>query len=139
QGHVPAVPEVLQRGRGVGRVEVVGKADTEQQRTADGDVGVSGEVGVDLHRVAVHGGDNLRRGVVLRRVEDGVDEVGGQEGRQHHLLEHAREDQDESAAGIETPLVASPAHLRDELGGADDRAGDDVGEEGEVDGEIEQG
>ena len=90
QRHVPAAPEVLQAQGDVGRVEVRREADAEEQRDADGDVGVAAEVGVDLERVAVDGEQDLERAVVAGRGEDLVDDGAGQEARHHHLLEHAR-------------------------------------------------
>ena len=77
QRHVPAPPEVLERQRPVGGVEVLREADAEQQRAADGDVGVAGEVGVDLDGVGVDADEQLERTVRGRRAEDGVDELGG--------------------------------------------------------------
>ncbi len=52
QRHVPAPPEVLERHRGIRRVEVLRELEAEQQRDADRDVRVAAEVGEDLNRVA---------------------------------------------------------------------------------------
>ena len=51
--HVPAPPEVRDRRRGVGRVEVLREREPEEERDPDRDVRVAEEVGVDLHRVGV--------------------------------------------------------------------------------------
>ena len=53
QRDVPTPPEVADRRRGVGRVEVVGEAEPEKQRDADRDVGISAEVRPDLDRIGV--------------------------------------------------------------------------------------
>ena len=55
QRDVPALPEVLWVGGGVGRVEVAWEVIAEEHGAADRDVGVAGEVAVDLHGVAVDG------------------------------------------------------------------------------------
>src|SRR5664280_1923521 len=52
--HVPSAPEILEGNGRIGAVEVLGKAESEQQGDPDGDVGVSTEVGVDLYGVAPH-------------------------------------------------------------------------------------
>ena len=138
QRHVPAPPEVLQAQGDVRRVEVRREADAEEQRDADGDVGVAAEVGVDLERVAVDGEEDLERAVVAGRGEDLVHDGAGEEARHHHLLEQARHDQPEGAGRLDAPGVGALAQLGQELGGPHDRAGHEVREEREVDGEVEQ-
>src|SRR5256885_2277858 len=59
QRDVPALPELLERACGVRRREVVRETVPEEERDADGDVGVAAEVRVDLDRVRVDGGDDL--------------------------------------------------------------------------------
>jgi len=53
EGDVPATPEVGNVLGGVGAIEVGRKRDAEQQGGAQGDVRVSGEIVVELERVAV--------------------------------------------------------------------------------------
>ncbi len=53
--------KVLEALRHVGAVEVLRKAKAEQQGQPDGDVGVTGEVGIDLDRVAVDGDEGVER------------------------------------------------------------------------------
>ena len=62
------------RRRGVGRVEVLREREAEQERDADRDVGVAGEVGVDLDRVGVDRDQDLERRVLARGGEDLVDD-----------------------------------------------------------------
>ena len=73
--HVPPPPEVLERDGGVRGVEVLRELEAEQERDADGDVRVAGEVGVDLHRVGVDRDQDLERRVLVRVGEDLVDDV----------------------------------------------------------------
>ncbi len=134
--HVPAAPEVLQRRGCVRRVEVLRELEAEQERDADGDVGVAGEVGVDLHRVGVDGDQDLERRVLVGVGEDLVDDVRGQVARDHHLLEEPGGDQVEGSARVHPVRRAGRVQLRDELVRANDRPGDEVREEREVDGEL---
>ena len=90
---MPAVPELLQVGRLIGAVEVGGEREAEEEGRADGDVGVAGEVAVDLDGVAVDGGERLDAGVEFRGVEDPVDQVEGQRVGDGHLLEEAHRDE----------------------------------------------
>ena len=123
QRHVPAPPEVLDRGRRVGLVEVVGEADAHQQGDADRHVGVAGEVGVDLHRVGDRGDRELEVGRLTRRRENRVDDRGGQVVRDHDLLEHSPDDEKHSGFNlrrIEFPWVDD---LGDQVRRALDRTG----------------
>ena len=70
EGDVPAAPEVGDVEGLVGAVEVVGDGEAEEEAEAHGDVGVAGEVEVDLERVGVDAdrGPRLRcRGWGCRR------------------------------------------------------------------------
>ena len=58
-----------------GRVEVLREPEAEEQRDADRDVRVAGEVGVDLDGVAVDADEHLERRVLVGRAEDVVDDV----------------------------------------------------------------
>ena len=58
-----------------GRVEVVREPEPEQEREADRDVGVAGEVGVDLHRIGVERDEHLERRVLAGGAEDPVDDA----------------------------------------------------------------
>ena len=51
QGHVPAAPELGDALRHIGGVEVLGKAETQHARQADGHVGIAREVKIDLEGV----------------------------------------------------------------------------------------
>ena len=139
QRHVPAPPELLDGGRGVGAVEVVGEPDPQEHRDADGDVGVPGEVGVDLHRVRPRADEQLPVPVLAGRDEHRVHDRGGQVVRDDHLLEQAAADQPDGPDRVHRLGVPAATQLRDELRDADDRSGDQVREEGQVDREVERG
>ena len=52
QRHVPALPEVQDAGGAERRIEIVRQLDAEQQRHADRDIGIAGEVEEDLESEA---------------------------------------------------------------------------------------
>ena len=139
QRHVPAAPEVLQRAGGVRRVEVLRELDAEEQGEADGDVGVAGEVGVDLDGVGVDADQVVDRAVLGRVVEDRLHDPGGQLLGDDHLLGQAEHDQPEGPGGVDLAGVGpDPRHLRHELADPHDRPGHQVGEERQVGGEVQQ-
>ena len=71
--------------------------------------------------------------------EDGVHDGVGQVAGHHDLLEQAAGYEPEGQAGVDLAGVAGLAELGQELRGPHDRAGHQVGEEGEVDRKIQQG
>ncbi len=127
--HVPAPPEVLQRDRGVRRVEVLRELEAEQQRDADRDVRVAAEVGEDLHGVRVDADQHLERRVAVRRCKDLVHDVSRQVIRDHHLQKEPRDDEHERARRVHLAWIAWRLELRQQLARAHDRAGDQVREE----------
>ena len=137
--HVPAPPEVRDRGRRVRRVEVLREREAEQERDPDRDVRVAEEVGVDLHRVRVDPDEHLERRVLVRRAEDLVHDVRGEVVRDHDLHEEPGPDEEERPRRVDVARVARRLELRDELARPHDRAGDEVREEREVRGERARG
>ena len=137
EGHVPAAPEVLQGDGAVGAVEVLGEPDPQQEGDPDGDVRVAAEVGVDLHRVAVDGQQDLGGGVLPRDAEHGVDDGGGDVAGDDHLLEQPPPDEQRGPRGVAGQEGAGDVQLGQELGGAHDRSRHQVGEERQVDGEVQ--
>ena len=72
---MPPAPEFGDRGRLVGGVEVLRKAEAQQQGDADGHIRVTREVTIDLQGVAVDSHQAFEPGVEQRLVEDTIDEV----------------------------------------------------------------
>ena len=95
QRHVPAAPEIGDRGRRVGGVEVLREREPEQERDPDRHVRVAEEVGVDLDGVGVDPHEHLERRVLVRCAEDLVDDVRRQVVRDHDLHEEPGADQEE--------------------------------------------
>ena len=83
----------------VGAVEVFGEAEAHEQADAERDVGVAGEVEVELEGVAVDAGQDLETAVEGGGVEDAGDEVFGEEVGDEELLDQADADEEERAAG----------------------------------------
>ena len=104
--HVPAPPEVAEPGRPVGLRKFCGKTKPEQQREADRDVGIAGEVAVDLGGVAVGGQQHVGPAVGLRDGEHRFDERPGQIVGDHDLLDQAERDQREPGADRDAVRVA---------------------------------
>src|SRR5207248_3280589 len=88
QRDVPAPPELLDRLRDVGPLEVLREAETEHPAEADGHVGISGEVEIDLKRVT-HQGEPRMAGAALggRHAEDAIGGPGHDVRNQYFLAE----------------------------------------------------
>jgi hypothetical protein len=129
QRHVPAPPEIAQRQRHVGTIEVLRQLVAEQQREADRHVGIAREVAVDLRREAVEGERELRGRVRVRVAVDRVDHAPGELVGDHCLLQHPADDQEDRGTRQHRARVARRAQLRQELVGPDDRPGHEMREE----------
>ena len=78
QGHVPALPEILDAGRPHRRIEIERQPDAEQQAQPDRDVGIAGEIEQDLEaeaerepRIAI--GQRSLGGLRIDRIDDAPD------------------------------------------------------------------
>src|SRR5579875_2248744 len=126
------MPEVLERQRRIRAVEILGKLKAEQQGNADSDIGVAGEITVNLYRVAVNGRDDIDARMQRRRTEDRIDNLTGQRVGDDDLLEQAAGNQAEGARGLDAARIARRGELRHQLGDPDDRPGDEMREERQV-------
>ena len=134
---MPTTPKFGGGERLVGAVEVLRQAETHQEGDADGDVGVAGEVGVNLQRVREQGDKVFKSREQERRVENAVNEIGGEVVAQDNLLgKSVQNPEDGDAKGAAGQKVLA-VKLRNELVGANDRACDQLREEREVETEIE--
>src|SRR6185437_10323129 len=89
---VPSPPEISDVFRGVGTVEVYRQLDPQQQRRADGDIGIARKIVVNLERVGVHGDQALAGAVQIRKIEDAVDQVLRKVVRDEKLLHQSHAD-----------------------------------------------
>ena len=128
QRDVPALPEVGWRLRQVGREEVARELDAEQLGQTARDVGVGREVAIDLRGEGVHVdvAEAPRVGLLQRGAGLGDDEadIVGNAG----LLEEAPGDQAEGPVDLLWRYHgATRGDLGQQLGGAGDRASDQLG------------
>ncbi len=135
---MPASPEVLDAQRSVWRVEVLGEAEPEEERAADGDVGVTTEVGEDLDGVGVDGEQHLPARILRGNGEDRIDDLGRQVARHHDLLEESATDQPQRLDRRDPARVRGDRDLARHVGGSNDRAGDELGEERQEQCHVEQ-
>jgi len=133
---MPAAPEFGDVRRQIRPLEVRRKAIAEQARAATRDVGVAGEVEIDLQREREHAHPRRHiRAAPLRVVKICIG-YRCIEVRQRDFLEQAFEDFTQTPARI---LIAQRERLADlwkEMHRADDRAGDQVREERDEQREI---
>ncbi len=91
EGDVPAFPEVGYVDGFVGAVEVVGDGEAEELAESHGDVGVAGEVEVDLQGVGVDADEDFGSAVEGWGVEDAVGDVVGEEVGDEEFLDEGPE------------------------------------------------
>src|SRR5690606_446579 len=129
---VPAAgPELGGAARQIRAAEILHELNAEQERNADGDVGVAGEVAIDLEGEEINADQQLHR-----RREGGDAEIAVDERREivgdHQFLEEAPADQlqaEHKAVGIGAHPVPD---LRQKRGRALDRPGEDLREISDV-------
>ena len=137
QRHVPAPPELGDRARSVWPVEVLREADAEHEREPEGHVRVAAEVEVELDGVREHAHQRRRRVELVRRhAERGVGDRRDGVGDDDLLGEPEPEPVDARREGIERLL--SLDELVADLVEANDRPGDQLREERDVEGEIKR-
>ena len=134
EGDVPTPPELGDVAGEVGELEVGHQLEAEELGGADGDVGVPGEVPVDLEGeedgAEDEGGAGEGLGVVETHVDVGRTGVGDDD-----LLEHAPEDEAHAVAPLLVGEFAGRGDLWQEVGGALDGSSDELREEGDEGGE----
>src|SRR6202040_3504536 len=130
EGDVPAAPEVGDVEGLVGAVEVIGDGEAEEKAEAHGDVGVAGEVEVDLERVGVDADQDFGSAVEGGGVEYAIGDVVGEEVGYEEFFDEAGGDEEEGSAALGGGERERLLELFDEVGDAVDGAGDDDGEEG---------
>ncbi len=130
QGDVPAPPEFGDRARAVRQAEVARQGEAEREPEADGHQRIAGEVEIDLQGVGQGpgpgGGEAGGAGMVEHGAGQGREGIGDQ-----HL--HGKTDDQQAQAGRgPAPAVASEGQPPGDGAVADDGAGDQLGEEGDV-------
>ena len=127
---MPALPELGGAAGLVRRVEVLREVEAHKEGDAYRYIRVSGEVGVDLEGIAEQGHKVLESAEHQGVLEDTVAEIDRDVVGKYELL---REAVDYPEDGDAEPVAAERIglmELADELGRADDRARDELREEG---------
>ena len=126
EADVPSAPEVLGAGREIGEVEVQRELEAQALGDPSGDVGIAGEVAVDLEGERIDRQEGRTTVESLPAPEKCVDHLRQVVG-DDDLLEQPPEDQVD--AFVELLEVKSPGrcHLRQQRRRPHDRAGDQVG------------
>ena len=135
EGDVPAAPEVGEGACEVGGIEVFGEEESEHEAEADGHVGVSAEVEVDLHRVA-YGAEPCVGGGAVCGLECGVGEMAAGVGEDDFFGESEQEKEGASCEVLGG--FCAVAELFSEEGELEDGSGDEVGQHGGEAGEIDE-
>ena len=136
QADVPAMPEVPERRREIGRGEIRHEFDAHRARHAARHLAVAGEVEVDLAAEAEHGEDDGPRRGRAGVIEDGIDQAG--EHVAQRLAQKAAREQERSGSDAGRRRRGRPQELRQEVLRALDGAGHELRKIGDEGGELDQ-
>ena len=122
--------------------EVFGDSEAKRLRPSDGDVRVAGEIEKELQAVAEGEAPDVGAAPVFDAIEAGDDAIAGK----NALAQHFRKLHHEHAGGNAAKAAADGtprdgffgSKLRQHLRHAADRAGDGHGEEGHVEGKLDE-
>lgn len=139
EADVPAAPEVLGGGGEVGVPEVVHQIEAEPASESLGDGAVAAEVAVDLKGEGINAGEDLPGGEFVGGAgEGGIGDEGEVVG-DDNFAEEAGEDVVEALTkALLVEFFAGSGDLSEEPGGTLDGAGEQLGEEGNVGGVVEE-
>ncbi len=134
---MPAPPEILQATGKVGLTEVEHEVETEQLRASPGDVAVAAEIAVDLPAESVNSDQQAEASV---SEPPGKNVVGQQRAviGDDALTEEAGEYQHQTAEEAFGIKPARLLYLRQQMGWALDRSRNQVGEEADEQGIVNQ-
>ena len=138
QGDVPPVPEVGNRHRLVGVVEVDVKPESHEQCQAYRHVAVAREVAIDLQSISIGTQQVLQSAELHGRVEDPLHKVDADVVADDSFLEQACDHKPESQSQHLARNLDGTVHLRDEIAGAHDGSCHQLGEERHIEGIVEQ-
>ena len=135
---MPAPPEVGDAVALVRRAEVCWDFKAHPQGDADGHVGIAREVAVELQGVAVDAEQVFQTAVKRGVVEDARHEVHADIVRDDAFLKQADDDEPRARAEHLLRDAERLRELRQEGAGAEDRAGEEGGEERHEEGEVRE-
>jgi len=117
---MPTAPEIGDGSSHIGHVEVDGQVEAHQGGETDSDIGIAGEIAVDLQSVTIHGQEVFHSGEELGTVEDAVHKVDADIIRDHAFLDEAGENQDKRSGDLVFVEFQLFTDLRDKPGGPHD-------------------
>ena len=128
---MPALPELLDAAGEIRHVEISRQLIAKAARTADGHVGITGEVAIELYRVT-HDGQQHRsaaelHGVRIHRVYENSDII-----RDNYLFEKAEQEYLHTLFEIYKGDVPVLTELRQKLPRLHDRSGDELREKRDI-------
>ena len=127
---VPPPPEIGQVGGQVRAVEINRQTDAQQHAHATGNVGVAGEIEVQLQRISVDRNQRFGAAIERGRIEYAIDQVLRQKIGQKDFLQQPQADQKERPAAF-GPIERRPlGKLGHQIGHARDRPGQQGGKKG---------
>ena len=135
EGDVPLAPEVADGGRRIGEEKVLPDGKAEHPSHADGHVAVTGEVKINLQRVA-DSAQPGEAGIHGRGAEDRVDHDRGGVGQQK-LLAEADDEAPDPGRGLRVGAAAF-VDLRRDIAPADDGSGNQLREEGDIEQKLQK-
>ena len=137
EGDVPTFPETGGIGGLVGRIEVEGEIEPHEHGDTNGDVGIAGEVGIDLKGIDEEGREILERGVEEGIFKNAVDKRDCQPIGQDEFFAEAVEYPEYGNAELATGEEEWFVELGDELVGTNNGTRHELGEESGVEGKVE--
>ena len=128
---MPALPELLDAAGEIRHVEISRQLIAKAARTADGHVGITGEVTIELYRVP-HDGQQHRsaaelHGVRIHRVYENSDII-----RDNYLFEKAEQEYLHTLFEIYKGDIPVLTELRQKLPRLHDRSGDELREKRDI-------
>src|ERR1035441_3941828 len=135
---MPPAPEILRVGCRIWRVEVSREAIAEKHGTANGDVGVTGEIAIDLGGISIDSQQGVAPAKGLRRGKDLLYQPRRQEIGDHDLLEQSSDDEQKGTIDANRCWVPRRSQLGNEIRGSQYGSGDQLREKGNIEQSVAQ-
>jgi len=137
KGNVPAFPEIARVGGFVRRIEVLRQIETHQHSHTDGNVGVTGKIGIDLQRVDEKGRQIFKGSEQDGIIEDTVHEIDREVVTHNDFFGQTIENPEKCNSELPTGKEVLAVQLRHKLVGTDNRSGDQAREETDIKPEVQ--
>ena len=134
---VPTTPKIGDANGRIRSVEVEWEVETQEKGDADGHVGVAGEITIDLQGIAIEAEKVLQSAVKLGIIKDTINEVQTDIIADDGLFEQSDEDEIHAAGKHLVGDRERTAYLWGKVGGSYNRAGYELGKEGDIESIVE--